>query len=119
MKINFKSSYFYSLDKAQSDLRKTVHTSNQHMQVIESDDGACQVTFCMIQLFDVPGDFLYLKIDRNIYINNINKYKIIFLPVCMIYNATVYNIYICISKSLLKIFGVGFKRVFIIMRLMF
>ena len=42
-------------------LHKRVNSTNKHMEMIKSSNGACQMSLCMIQLLDISCDFFHLK----------------------------------------------------------
>lgn len=50
-------------------LLQRIHPPCQHVEVVEGGDGGGQVTLGMIQLFDIPGDFLHLGNEKGLWLN--------------------------------------------------
>lgn len=50
-------------------LLQRIHPPCQHVEVVEGGDGGGQVTLGMIQLLDIPGDFLHLVSEKGFWLN--------------------------------------------------
>lgn len=50
-------------------LLQRIHPPCQHVEVVEGGDGGGQVTLGMIQLLDIPGDFLHLANEKGFWLN--------------------------------------------------
>lgn len=49
-------------------LLQRIHPPCQHVQVVKGGDGGGQVTLGMIQLLDIPGDFLHLENEKGFWL---------------------------------------------------
>lgn len=61
-----KTLHYNTILLAAQYLLKCVNAANQHVKVIQSRNWSCQVTFCMIELFNVTCYLLHLNTYHNV-----------------------------------------------------